>query len=56
MRNMTLDEFVDFMRGAVNQYYTEQLKIDETSEEYVHEAGELEWLEWFTFFMEDYEG
>ena len=53
---MTLDEFVDFMRGAVNQYYTEQLKIDETSEEYVEEAHELEWLEWFGFFLETYDG
>ena len=53
---MTLDEFVEYMRGAITAYHLEQLKIDETSEEYVEEAGELEWLEWFGFFLETYDG
>ena len=56
MRNMTVGVFVEYMKGALDTFHTQQLKIDETSEEYVHEAGELEWLEWFAFFMEDYEG
>ena len=52
MRNMTVGVFAEYMKGAIDAFHAEQLKIDKTSEEYVHEAGELEW---FAFFMEDYE-
>ena len=51
MRNMTVGVFAECMKSAINAFHAEQLKIEETSEEYVHEAGELEWLEWFNLFL-----
>ena len=52
---MTLDEFVSYMRGAIDAYHTKELAHKPGDEEYVEEAGELEWLEWFNFFMESYD-
>lgn len=53
---MTLDEFVGYMRGAVTAYHTKESALKPGDEEYVGEANELEWLEWFNFFLESYEG
>ena len=54
--NMTLDEFVSLMKRAIDAYHTKESAHKPGDEEYVEEAPELEWLEWFGFFMETYEG
>lgn len=56
MRNMTVSVFVEYMKGALDAYHTKELALKPGDEEYVHEANELEWLEWFNFFLESYEG
>ena len=53
---MTLDRFVEYMRGAITAYHTKESALKPGDEEYVEEAGELEWLEWFGFFLDTYDG
>ena len=53
---MTLDGFVEYMRGAITAYHLKESSLKPGDEEYVEEASELEWLEWFGFFLETYDG
>ena len=54
---MTLDEFVGYMRSAIDAYHTKESALKPGDEEYVEEAGLADWLEWFNYFVDSrYDG
>ena len=49
---LTLDEFVDLMMDALDAYHKKESALKPE----VYKALEVEWLEWFEFFLEKYDG
>lgn len=50
--DVTLDEFIDVMRRAVDAYHVQESANKPGDEEYVEKALKDEWLEWFNVFLE----